>query len=152
MHPLPGNIQSTELPATTVKGVNLYIMITNNVSRRKFLKASGISGTAFLLGFYFPAKAGGVEFLTGDEAETSNIELKAWILINTAGKVTLVSHRAEMGQGVYQSIAQIIAEELEVDLKDVDIIFGAWRQRKIWQTRLLAVVQLFVVPIKIYST
>ncbi|WP_345209118.1 xanthine dehydrogenase family protein molybdopterin-binding subunit [Mucilaginibacter gynuensis] len=50
-----------------------------------------------------------------------DIELAVWIIINTDGKVTLICHRAEMGQGVYHSIAQIIAEELEVDLYGVDI-------------------------------
>jgi len=61
--------------------------------------------------------------LTGSEigAADAGVELTAWIIINTSGKVTLICHRAEMGQGVYHSIAQIIAEELEVDLYGVDI-------------------------------
>ena len=105
-------------------------MGATSLSRRKFLKASGISGTALLLGFYFPAGAKEARIMKADDAESSNIELKAWIRINPSGKVTLVSHRAEMGQGVYQSIAQIIAEELEVDLKDVDIVFAPGDQEK----------------------
>ncbi len=105
-------------------------MSDNTLSRRKFLRASGLSGTALLLGFYFPAGARDPKIIKADDAEIANIELKAWILINPAGKVTLVSHRAEMGQGVYQSIAQIIAEELEVDLDEVDIIFARGNNKK----------------------
>lgn len=102
----------------------------NTLSRRNFLRASGLSGTALLLGFYFPAAAKVAKVVTGDDAEIGSIELASWILINTSGKVTLVSHRAEMGQGVYQAIPQIIAEELEVDLKDIDIIFAKGDRQK----------------------
>jgi isoquinoline 1-oxidoreductase beta subunit len=44
--------------------------------------------------------------------------------IDTDGKVTLTDHRAEMGQGSFQSVPQIIAEELEVDLKDISVVFA----------------------------
>jgi len=57
-------------------------------------------------------------------ADHSGFEFNAWMRIDTDGKVTLTDHRAEMGQGSYQSVPQIIAEELEVDLKDVNIIFA----------------------------
>ena len=64
-------------------------MPTEAMSRRKFLRASGMSGTALLLGLYFPSSAKAGKILTGTEAETSAIEMNAWILIDTAGKVTL---------------------------------------------------------------
>ena len=105
-------------------------MINKALSRRNFLRASALSGTAFFLGFYFPANSSAAKMLTALNAEDSTVELSAWILINPSGKVTLVSHRAEMGQGVYHSLAQIIAEELEVDLKDVDIIFAQGNRKK----------------------
>lgn len=57
-------------------------------------------------------------------ADQLGFEFNAWMRIDTDGKVTLTDHRAEMGQGSYQSVPQIIAEELEVDLKDVNIIFA----------------------------
>ncbi len=49
----------------------------------------------------------------------TEIEMNPWILIDTSGKITLMNHRAEMGQGIYQAVPQIIAEELEVDLDKV---------------------------------
>ena len=69
-------------------------------------------------------------FLTGDEVDPSNIELSAWILINTAGLVTIMDHRSEMGQGSFQSVPQIVAEELEVDLKDVNVQFAQGDNKK----------------------
>ena len=103
----------------------MSISLNKNISRRNFLRSSGLNGTAFLLGLYLPNAAQAVPKIikTFEEAGT-DIEMCAWILINTSGKVTIVNHRAEMGQGSFQSVPQIVAEELEVDLKDVNVIFG----------------------------
>lgn len=103
-------------------------MSTNTISRRKFLSMSGIAGSALCLGVYFSAGAKTAQIVAATAA--GGIELNAWIIINTAGQVTLVSHRAEMGQGVYHSLAQIIAEELEVNLSEVNIIFAQGNPKK----------------------
>src|SRR3954453_5507626 len=104
----------------------------NALSRRKFLRTAGLSGTALFLGFYFPAaaKAGRVISETGLKDVEFEIEMNAWIIIDTSGKVTLVDHRAEMGQGSFQSVPQIIAEELEVELANIDVVFAKGHQKK----------------------
>jgi len=103
---------------------------SKTVSRRKFLQFTGLSGTGLLLGLYFPTKTGAAQEIKTITDATTQVELCAWIRIDTAGKVTLVSHRAEMGQGVYHSLAQIIAEELEVDLHQVNIEFAQANREK----------------------
>lgn len=105
-------------------------MVTKNISRRNFLHTTGLSGTALLLGFYFPANAKQPKFVNAGDEINEDIELNAWILINTSGKTTIMSHRAEMGQGAYQAIPQIIAEELEVNLDDVNIVFAKGDNKK----------------------
>lgn len=105
-------------------------MSTNQVSRRDFLRVSGLAGTALCLGFYFPSSARNAEIVNATGAAGSAIELNAWIHIDTDGKVTIFNHRAEMGQGSFQSVPQIIAEELEVDLKDVNIVFAQGNREK----------------------
>lgn len=100
------------------------------VSRRKFIQFTSLSGTSLLLGLYFPVNAREPVVIQPMTADISEIELSAWIRIDTAGKVTLISHRAEMGQGVYHSLAQIIAEELEVDLSHVTIEFAPGNREK----------------------
>lgn len=102
-----------------------------SLSRRGFLRIAGIAGTALCLGVYLSADAE-PRVLTENEARLADagIALAAWIIINTNGKITLICHRAEMGQGVYHSIAQIIAEELEVDLYGVDIQFTQGDEKK----------------------
>jgi isoquinoline 1-oxidoreductase subunit beta len=105
---------------------------TSALSRRKFLRTAGLSGTALFLGFYFPAaaKAGQVISETALNNVEFEIEMNAWIIIDTSGKVTLVDHRAEMGQGSFQSVPQIISEELEVELSNIDVIFARGHQKK----------------------
>jgi isoquinoline 1-oxidoreductase subunit beta len=105
-------------------------METRSISRRNFLKVSGLAGTAFSLGFYLPVSAQKAVMAKKAEADNQNIELNAWIQIDTAGKVTLFCHRAEMGQGVYQAIPQIIAEELEIDMDKIDIVFAKGNREK----------------------
>ena len=102
------------------------------LSRRKFLKSSGLTGAALFLGFYFPlsAKAGTIISEAALKDVEFEIEMNAWILIDTSGKVTLVDHRAEMGQGSFQSVPQIISEELEVELNQINVIFARGNQKK----------------------
>jgi isoquinoline 1-oxidoreductase beta subunit len=104
----------------------------NALSRRKFLKNSGLSGAALFLGFYLPAsaKAGTIISQAALNDVEFEIEMNAWIIIDTLGKVTLVDHRAEMGQGSFQSVPQIIAEELEVELSNINVIFAQGHQKK----------------------
>ncbi len=100
-------------------------METKTFSRRNFLRVSGV----FSLGFYLPA-VGKAQVINTLQAETFGVELNAWIHIETSGKVTIFSHRAEMGQGAYQAIPQIVAEELEVNLDEVNIVFAPGNEKK----------------------
>ncbi|HEY0652551.1 MAG TPA: xanthine dehydrogenase family protein molybdopterin-binding subunit [Chryseosolibacter sp.] len=102
----------------------------SSLSRRNFIKVSGLTGAALSLGIYFPTKAETETIITKEAAENLGIELNAWITIDTSGKVTIVNHRAEMGQGSFQSVPQIIAEELEVDLNQINIVFGVGNSKK----------------------
>src|SRR5688500_9677012 len=105
-------------------------MTPKNLSRRNFIKLSGTTGAALALGFYMPAHGKEAEILKGETAENLDIELNAWITIDTSGKVTIINHRSEMGQGSYQSVPQILAEELEVNLDDVTITFARGNSAK----------------------
>jgi isoquinoline 1-oxidoreductase beta subunit len=98
----------------------------NTLSRRNFIKLSGMTGAALTLGLH-AVHGGEIKVV---KADVANVELNAWISIDSSGKVTIMNHRAEMGQGAYQSVPQMIAEELEVDLDKVDIVFGIGNEKK----------------------
>ena len=93
-----------------------------SINRRDFIKISGLTGAALMLGISSKAKL--------VKAGANDVELNAWISIDTSGKVTIINHRAEMGQGSFQAVPQIIAEELEVNLNDVKIVFGVGNEKK----------------------
>jgi isoquinoline 1-oxidoreductase beta subunit len=97
---------------------------TNNISRRNFIKISGMSGAILALGFSYGCNA------KKDEALLENIseidpktarELSPFILIDDKGTIVLISHKPEMGQGTFQSLPLIVAEELGVSLDQVTI-------------------------------
>jgi isoquinoline 1-oxidoreductase beta subunit len=104
-------------------------MSTTQISRRNFLRAAGLTGAALFIGLYFQADGEDIK-LTTSAAANDEIELNAWVHINTDGEITLFCHRAEMGQGVYQSVPTIIAEELEVDMNAIHIRFAQGDRKK----------------------
>jgi isoquinoline 1-oxidoreductase beta subunit len=81
-------------------------------TRRTLLQAGIATAGGFLLGFHLP-------FAAGAEAEV--FAPNAFIRIDRQGKVTLVMPQVEMGQGVYTSIAMILAEELDAAFADVTL-------------------------------
>jgi isoquinoline 1-oxidoreductase beta subunit len=88
-----------------------------NPSRRQFLSASAAVGGGLLIGF-----ATGPWIGAADAAKTVASETftpNAFIRIGSDGQIILTMPYVEMGQGTYTSIPMLIAEELEVDLKQV---------------------------------
>src|SRR5881398_3672499 len=77
------------------------------VSRREFLSVGVAVGGGLLLGFDLPAPP------------PSAFEPNAFIRIDRDGRVTLIMHKVEMGQGTYTAMPMLLAEELEVDLSQV---------------------------------
>src|SRR6202163_86834 len=90
--------------------------ISENVSRRALL-TGGLAG-GFVLAFRLPVRAVNEPVQPPDMTD-GKFAPNAFIRIDATGRTTLVMPQVEMGQGVYTSIAMIIAEELDADLKQV---------------------------------
>jgi len=88
--------------------------MTSEVSRRDFLKASA-AGAGFVLTFRI---AGGA--MSAAEAAGA-WEPNTVFTIDPSGIITVHITKAEMGQGVGTALAQIVAEELEADWRDIRI-------------------------------
>jgi isoquinoline 1-oxidoreductase subunit beta len=86
------------------------------ISRRAFIKSSVAGG--FLLAFHLPAYGVNEPNQPPDDT-TGKFSPNAFIRIDKAGKTTLVMPQVEMGQGVYTSIAMILAEELDADFSSI---------------------------------
>src|SRR5690606_23490297 len=98
----------------------------NLVSRRAFLKEAGAVGVTLTVGLYWPSDANAIRkvYHSNSQPEAST-ELMGWISIDGDGRIVIYTHRSEMGQGTWQSIPQIIAEELEVEIHAISIRFAA---------------------------
>ena len=88
-----------------------------NVSRRNMLK--GMAGTgAFVLAAQFPAIRSAMAYATGAEKMPHGVVTNPHIFvsIDKDGIVTIVAHRAEMGNGAARtSLPMIVADELDAD-------------------------------------
>jgi isoquinoline 1-oxidoreductase beta subunit len=85
------------------------------VNRRSFLKSGAAVGGGLLLGFHLPQRAA---------AQTAApLKLNAYVHVGTDDFVTLMIHKAEMGQGTVTSLSQLLAEELECDWKKIRTAF-----------------------------
>jgi isoquinoline 1-oxidoreductase beta subunit len=92
-------------------------------SRRDFLKSTGKVGALLAIGFSLPWQQGQAATITKIDTTSSlaGLELNPYILISDDGQITLFNARPDMGQGTYQSLPLLLAEELEVDLSQVQI-------------------------------
>ena len=86
----------------------------NGLSRRWFLRAGAAAGGGLMLSLSLPFANGGAEAAGAD-----GFAPNAFIRIGADGQVVLTMPYVEMGQGTYTSISMLIAEELEVELKQV---------------------------------
>ncbi|MDR3711920.1 MAG: molybdopterin-dependent oxidoreductase [Puia sp.] len=103
------------------------------LSRRNFLRQTAISGMALTIGAYLPAggeRKAAIVNLGSIDGVNQEVELLSWISIDSAGRVLIFNHRSEMGQGTFQAIPQIIAEELEVGTDQMTIRFAAANPKK----------------------
>src|SRR6266705_6783563 len=85
------------------------------VSRRSFLKNAGGASVALWLGISAKGFAG----KTPDRVISENFT--PYIIVEANGSITIYNTKPEMGQGTFQSIPALIAEELEVSLEQVII-------------------------------
>ncbi|WP_266366852.1 xanthine dehydrogenase family protein molybdopterin-binding subunit [Tellurirhabdus rosea] len=95
--------------------------MTTSINRRDFLRAAGLTGTGLLLGF--SARANGSAQLVNltEPNAVLSFELHPFIVIENTGSITLINHRPDMGQGSWQAVPMMIAEELEVSLDQIKI-------------------------------
>lgn len=52
------------------------------------------------------------------------VDIDSWIRISSEGKVTVLTGKMELGQGIKTALMQIAAEELDVDMKRLSVIIA----------------------------
>ncbi|HXD75285.1 MAG TPA: molybdopterin cofactor-binding domain-containing protein [Vicinamibacterales bacterium] len=89
------------------------------LTRRNFLRVTAIAGGGVMIASYFEP----LDAVLGAQIPVTNPPLTAaaFITIASNGLVTLMSKNPDIGQGVKTHLPMLIAEELDVDWKDVRI-------------------------------
>ena len=95
-------------------------MNTVNVSRRRLLQASAVTGGGLVVGLAFTGCSGAPATLpiaSTEGAWTPN----AFLQILPDNTIRFYTARSEMGQGVTTGLATLVGEELDVNPLDMDI-------------------------------
>jgi len=88
--------------------------------RRKFLKTLG-------KGIIVIFSLGKLSLLQGwgqTSEDEEVLDFNAYIRVKEDGRVDCYTGKIEMGQGIITSLAQVVAEELEISIESVDMIMG----------------------------
>ncbi len=94
------------------------------MQRRDFLKTgSGLVVSFSLLGV---TELAGAQVGTPTPPAKSMVaaEVDAWLGLGADGRVTVYSGKVDLGTGVRTALAQLVAEELDVDFDQIDMVMG----------------------------
>ncbi len=112
----------------------------HEVGRRQFLMSTAAVGGALVLGFVVPsrlAQAANVAPKPWTPPVDGGQEINAWLIIGSDDSVTIRVAQSEMGQGVFTSMAMIVAEELACDWTKVRAEYASanrsLRQNRVYQ-------------------
>ena len=92
-------------------------MTAPTATRRTFLRVSALAGGGMFVACYAAPAAEAL----AQAAPSGEFRPNAFIRIGGDGTVTIVAKNPELGQGVKTSLPMLVAEELEVDWKDVRV-------------------------------
>lgn len=97
------------------------------LDRRAFLK--GGASLMFAMGSaggltIVPLRRAGAQTLTAAARAIGPASLDTWLSFDATGAVTAFFGKMDMGQGVDTAIAQVVAEELDVDVARVSVVMG----------------------------
>src|SRR5256885_15546015 len=93
-----------------------------SLSRRDFLKAGSALEISFSLAPELAFGQAKPAPLPG--SLSNNRMLDAWLRIGADGTVTIFTGKIELGQGIGTALTQIAADELDVDLKSINVVHG----------------------------
>lgn len=94
--------------------------VASGVSRRDFLKVTALAGGGILLASY----AEPLEAIERFGAPAADPALSAYVRITPDNVVTITAKNPEIGQGIKTMLPMLIAEELDVDWKNVRVEQG----------------------------
>ena len=98
-----------------------------DLARRAFLQHLGATGV-FALGVSLPG--GRIVSALAAQTAAEGWTPSAFLTIDTAGAVTIVAHRSEMGQGIRATLTAAVADELGADFARVRVVQADGDEKK----------------------
>ena len=92
-------------------------MIATRIDRRNFLKVTAAAGGGLVFSLYLEP----VSRAFAQTAPAPNFSATAFVKVSPENIFTITAKNPEIGQGIKTSLPMIIADELDVDWKDVRI-------------------------------
>jgi isoquinoline 1-oxidoreductase subunit beta len=86
------------------------------ISRRSFVGISAGAGAGLLLGIRLDSSRA-----FASPPAPAEWTPNAWLRVSESGIVTIIAHKAEMGQGVFTALPMMVAEELDAKWDDVRV-------------------------------
>ena len=93
-------------------------LVKTKIGRRSFIRTSALAGGGMMVGFSWLASCK----MTAEEVNALPkewFEINGFLKIGDNGRVTIMSPNPEIGQNVKTAMPMIVADELDVDWKDV---------------------------------
>src|ERR1043166_3887386 len=97
---------------------------TKQLNRRSFIQASALAGGGILIGLYTEPRLLAQERGIGGTATPTPINPNTYIKVHPDNTFTIVAKNPETGQGIRNTLPMIIADEFDVDWKQVKIEQG----------------------------
>ena len=91
-------------------------MPDQGINRRTFLKVTTVAGTGMLVGCSFQSNP-----LVSTQ-DVKSEELGLFVRISKDNKITIISPTSEIGQGTHTAHAMIIAEELDAEWENINVV------------------------------
>jgi isoquinoline 1-oxidoreductase subunit beta len=89
----------------------------NKIDRREFIKLSVTGSTVFALGINLT----NINPAWSNSSENETFAPNIWLEINSQNICTVTITETELGQGIYTSLAALVADELDFDISQVNI-------------------------------
>ncbi len=90
------------------------------IDRRSFLRTGAALSGGLIISFIIPAKAGRLKNLIDPPVPAAFIP-NAFLQITADNKIKVILAHVEMGQGIWTTLAMLLADELDADPKNITI-------------------------------
>ncbi|MDP4262218.1 MAG: xanthine dehydrogenase family protein molybdopterin-binding subunit [Bacteroidota bacterium] len=90
-----------------------------NISRRSFIRTSGLVGGGLIISFMIPAYSGRKRTIFDNDEGESVFIPNAFLQVGSDNTIKVLLAHTEMGQGIWTTLTMLIAEELDADWKNI---------------------------------